>query len=575
MKKEISYNIMKNWIIKIAFGVSFVGLFFACSEDFLNAPPQGALDEGTLSNKAGVEASLISAYSVLDGWANTWGLGAPWPQAGSNWVFGSVTSDDAYKGSEPGDQGEITSIELFQWTPQLSYFNAKFRILYEGIARANATNKLLAKASDISPEDQARIQGEVAFLRAHYHFDGWKMWGNIPYMTEEDTDFKKPNTEDIAPRILADLDLAISLLPESQADIGRVNKSTAQAYKARVLLHNGDYAGAKPLLDGVVNSGRYSLSPCFQDQWTSGGENGPEMMLSIQSSVNDGDSGGNNANFADRLNHPHGGSPYGCCGFHQPSQNLVNAYRVDASGLPLLDTFNDADVDETASAADVVDPRLDWTIGRDGVPFLNSANGVHAPEWIRSRSWAGPYSPKKFVGLVSEASNVGWVSAQLGGINIPILRYADVLLMLAECEVEIGSLERARELVNIVRARAAGCAQGPDGPTALDDAGITWATYSVGTYDAAWTNQAVARQAVRMERRLELALEGHRFFDLKRYGTAKEVINRYQDVEKTKRTYMQAGNNFEDKHMLFPIPFTQIELSKADGVATLQQNPGW
>ena len=369
---------MKNWIIRLAFGLCLVGLFFACDEDFLNAPPQGALDEGTLSNKDGVEASLISAYSILDGWGSTWGLGAPWPQAGSNWVFGSVTSDDAYKGSEPGDQGEITSIELFQWSDQLSYFNAKYRIIYEGIARSNATFNLLEKAEDVGSADQTRISGEAAFLRAHYHFDGWKMWKNIPYITQEDTDYKKPNTEDIAPRILADLDFAIANLPEDQAEIGRVNKSTAKAYKARVLLHNGDYAGAKPLLDEVVNSGRYSLADCFNDMFTEAGENGPEMMLSIQSSRNDGDGEGANANFTDRLNFPHGGSPYGCCGFHQPSQNLVNAHKVDANGLPLLTNFNDADVTE----ADAVDPRIDWTIGRDGVPFLSIANGIHAPEWI-------------------------------------------------------------------------------------------------------------------------------------------------------------------------------------------------
>ena len=147
--------------------------------------------------------------------------------------------------------------------------------------------------------------------------------------------------------------------------------------------------------------------------------------------------------------------------------------------------------------------------------------------------------------------------------------------MLAECEVEVGSLERARELTNIVRARAANCAQGPDGPTTLDNPDITWANYSIGTYDDPWESQSVARLAVRHERRLELALEGHRFFDLKRWGIAKDVINAYQDVEKTKRTYLEAGNVFEDKHLLYPIPFSQIELSKVDGVATLQQNPGY
>ena len=558
---------------KIIFGVLaslFMGVvLYSCKEDFLDAPAQASLDEGTLANQDGVEAALISAYSMLDGWNNDWGtFNPPWATAGSNWIFGSVTTDDAYKGSDPGDQQEIQLIELFQWQPANEYFNIKFQALYEGIARGNAALKLMANAEAIS--DPARIEGEVRFLRAHFHMDAWKFWKNVPYYTEADEDFRKPNNVDIIPNIMQDFQFAVDNLPVDQSAPGRATKYAAQAYLGKVMMYTGDYSGAKAQFDAVVNSGKYELQPCFHDIFTTSGENGSEMVFSIQASVNDGTGGGENGNFADRLTFPHGGSPFGCCGFHQPSQNLVNFHKVDDSGLPIGDNFNEADV----TTDDLVDPRLDWTIGRDGVPFLD--HGTHEPAWIRNRAFAGPYSVKKFIYAAGEESTVGWSNKQLNAVNIPIIRYADVLLMLAECEVESGSLERARELVNMIRARAGACAQGPDGGvTSIDDPGITWANYRVGTYDEPWTDQAAARKAVRTERRLEMAMEGHRFFDLKRWGVAEQVINDYLAVEKTRRNYLESTGGMEARHNLFPIPFTQIQLSAVDGTPMLTQNPGY
>lgn len=548
----------------------FGAMLVACSDEFLDAPAQASLDEGTLANNAGVEAALISAYSMLDGWNNDWGtFNPPWATAGSNWIWGSVTSDDAYKGSDPGDQQEIQIIELFEWAPGNEYFNIKFQALYEGISRGNATLKLMANATDVAEPN--RVEGEVRFLRAHYHFDAWKLWKNVPYYTEADDNFRKPNTEDIIPNIVSDFEFAVNNLPVTQAAKGRATKGAAQSYLGKVFLYTGDYSKAKAQFDAVVNSGVYALQDCFQDIFTTSGESGSEMIFSIQASVNDGTGGGENGLFADRLNHPHGGSPFGCCGFHQPSQNFVNATKVDADGLPLFGTYNNADV----ALNDPVDPRLDWTVGRDDVPFLDW--GLHQPAWIRNRTWAGPYSHKKFIHKNGQQSSVGWSNVQLSPVNIPIIRYADVLLMLAECEVELGNLERARELVNLIRARAANCAQGPDGgPTTIDDPGITWATYKVGTYQSPWTDQILAREAVRFERRLEMAMEGHRFFDLRRWGIAAKVINEeYLPMEKNRRNYLTAHGGYQSKHDLFPLPSVQIELSKIDGVAQLKQNPGY
>jgi len=176
------------------------------------------------------------------------------------------------------------------------------------------------------------------------------------------------------------------------------------------------------------------------------------------------------------------------------------------------------------------------------------------------------------------ASAVGWAPYQLNSLNRHLLRYADVMLLLAEAEIHAGSLENARDLINQIRTRAAAGAQGPvGGPMVvpIDDASITWATYDIGTYPAAGWDATTATEALKMERRLELGMEGHRLFDLRRWGDAITVLNDYIAVESTKRPYLGAAFEFEDRHMQYPLPITQIELSVVDGEQRLVQNPGW
>lgn len=549
-------------------------MLIACNEDFLDRPAQGNLDANTLANQAGVEANLISTYSLLDGW----GAYGNWGGAASNWIFGSVASDDAYKGSEPGDQQPAADIELYQWSTGGAddYLNSKWEVNYDGVNRANATINLLRKVEGIPQEDQERIEGEALFLRAHYHFEIWKMWGNIPYYIETDEDFRKSNVGvDALPLIINDLDAAINLLPESQSAAGRVDSWIAKAVKGRVQMYQEDYPGALATLRDVVNNGPFALEANFHHAFDVAHNNGPETVLAYQASVNDGNPNGENGNRNDRLNFPHSGSPFGCCGFHQPSQNLVNVFKVDNNGLPFLDgSWNDADL----TPADVVDPRLDWTVGRDGVPFLDW--GLHEPGWIRDRAWAGPYSPKKniYEQASGASSSVGWATYQLNSLNLHLLRFADVMLLLAEAEIRAGDVENARLLINQIRARAAQGAQGPDGGPVvvpINDAGITWATYNVGQYPPAGWDATLAMQAVKMERRLELAMEGHRFFDLRRWGEAQEVLNAYIAVESTKRSYLTAAFAYENRYNLYPIPVVQIELSQVEGENRLVQNSGW
>lgn len=583
-------------IVMLAAAVTLYGC-----KDFLTdaASPQGTLNEETLSTRGGVEGSLIAAYRALD-WNS--GVGGAWGSAVSNWVWASVTSDDAYKGSEATDQAPINDIEAYHWGTANTdgYLNEKWRAVYEGVVRSNATLRLLKqvveqKPGEISATDAAGIEGEALFLRAHYHFEGWRMWGNIPYYREDDLDFREANlsSSEVVTEILADLDAAIALLPPTprRGEVGRVTQWTAKAYKGRLLVYSGQHAAALPVLQEIRASGPYELEASFDRVWTGFQEfsNGPETIFAFQASANDGEPSGNNANYGERLNFPHSGSHFGCCGFHQPSQNLVNFFATDAAGLPLALTdanWNARDVPLTAAIITPVDPRLDWTVGRDGVPYKDW--GLHQPGWIRAPSYGGPYSPKKNIHeQASGAQQVagGWAPTQQNSVNIHIFRYADLLLLLAEAEVEVGSLENARAIVNEIRARAGVTAQGPGTDRAtiavpINDPSITWADYRIGLYNTPWTDQAFARQAVRYERRLELAMEGQRLFDLRRWGNADVVINGYLDGvgggnERDRRLHLADAEVFSARHFLYPIPDIQIELSRVGGTEMLQQNTGW
>lgn len=559
------------------FAASMLLLVVACSDEFLEINPQGSLDGTSLQSPSGIEASLIGAYSMLDGWNGQWGNLGPWGKDAGHFIFSNITSDDCYKGSDAGDLPEALQIELYQWQPTNALFDDLFSSRYEGVARVNATMNLNNASESISPERKVEIDAEARFLRAHYHFDLYRPFKNIPYYVEVDTDFKKANDQDVLALCAADLEIAVASLPVVQSEVGRATKGAAQSYLGKVRLFQGDFAAAKTQFDAVVNSGVYSLSPCFHDNFNGDTENGPESVFAIQFTVNDGDAGANNGNYGTRLGFPHETSPFGCCGFNQPTQNLVNAFKTDANGVPMFDNVD-------LVATDNVDPRLDWTAGRDDVPYYD--HGTHQASWIRDRAFAGPFSPKKMqyhkhqTDALGSGSAAGAWGNQVSAINYNIIRYADVLLMLAECEVELGNLERARELVNMVRMRAANCAQGP-GTSAADiqvdpsDAGITWANYNVGTYTAAWTVAADARAAVRMERRLELATEGHRMYDLRRWGVLESTMNAYISVEKTKRPYLENALTVEQKHNAFPIPAVQIDLSTFEGTPRLQQNTGF
>lgn len=553
----------------------------ACGDDFLETPAQGAISGEVLgTSESGVDASLIATYKMLNGFTNT--IGNTWGAAPSNYFFESA-ADDAHKGSEPSDNPDgYFEISIYQWSTGLKTFNDKWKVVYEGVKRANNAINIAKTYGENggSADFVNRVVGEATFLRAWYHMEAYKVYVNAPYFREDDTDFRKANDQPMLPLIIEDLETAIGLLPSVKSAVGRVDKTTAQAFLGRVQMFAKDYAGAKSNLQAVVNSGRYSLAPCYNDNFTIASDNGSESIFAHQASVNDGDGNGTNTNFLERLAAPHSGSHTGCCGFNNPTQDFVNNFRVDANGLPVAD-WNAEKVE--VGTAQTVDPRLDWTVGRPGVPYLDW--GDASVGWIRGQGWAGVHSPKKNMKLTSDPAGPGWTTNQLHAKNLELIRYADVLLLLAEAEVESGgSLDNARALVNQVRERAGNCAQGPNGgPLAvpIDDPSITWANYSVGTYDTPWTDQSAAREAVRRERRLELGTEGHRLFDLKRWGTLEERVNDYVAYESTvvnivngqevRTACLDAINPIGPRNYAFPIPSEQIGISNG----TLVQNDGY
>lgn len=570
-------------------------IILSCGKGFLEKTPKGSLDVNALANKKGVEALLVGSYAVLDGFINGGGifLGG-WQSSGTNWVYGSICGGDAHKGTDAGDQPDINPIETFAPTATNGYFDTKWRIVYEGINRSNGVLKVMASATDISATDKTRIEGEARFLRGHYHFEAKKMWNKVPYYDETITDYNQPNDADIWPKIEADLQFAYANLPVTMNAKGRVNKYAAGALLAKCLLFQGKYAQAKTVLQDVVTNGtnaqgqRYALLTKYSDNFNADTKNSTESVFAVQYSVNDG-SNADNGGWGEVLNFPYTGGPGTCCGFFQPSQDLVNSFKTDAvTGLPDPDNYNNVIVTNDAGIlstspftpyAGTLDARLDWTVGRRGIPYLDW--GKHPGyNWIRDQTYGGPYSPIKNTYYRAQErvkTDINFWTSGITANNYTLIRFADVLLWLAEAEVEAGSLEAARGLVNQVRARAAN----PAG-WVMDGASPA-ASYKIGLYNTPWTVQANARKAVRFERKLELGMEGHRFFDLVRWGAAAAEVNRMLDYNggvshpsiNNKRGYMASANFTANKNEYFPIPQSQIDRSVTGGVAKLKQNPGY
>lgn len=565
-------------------------LIYACSKTVLEKRPLGSLDEIEIANKDGVEGLLIGAYSLLDGEG---GNKSDFGTSGSNWPFGSVCGSEAYKGGTSlDDQHDILDFETFQTNATNKTNEAKWATLYDGVQRCNDVIRVMRKATNIKKEDTIEIKAEALFLRAFYHFEAKKIWDKVPFVDESITyaagNYKIGNEPTIWPFIENDLRFAAENLPPSQDEVGRANHYTALALLAKVYIFQHKFDDAKDLLNEIINSNKYALEENYADNFNPATQNNTESIFAAQNSVND-DSQGGNGNYGDVLNFPTNGGPGQCCGFFRPSQYFVNHFKTDSStGLPDLDHYNDSDItnDEGIHSDQqftpyqgTLDPRLDWSIGRRGIPYFDWGNHP-GYNWTSVQEVFGPYNPKKnafYKSQLGELTDKSFWTSGATANNINLIRYADVLLWAAEAETEssTGSLDKARDYVNQIRARAANAAgwvykYKDDLDPALGFSDTPAAKYYVKLYTNPWTHDE-AIKAIRYERMLELGMEGHRFFDLVRWGIAAQDINGYLDKEKISRTYLSNAKFKQGKNEYFPIP--QDEIDKSDH--RLKQNPGY
>ena len=375
---------------------SLVGLtlIYSCKK-FLDRPPVGSLLPEVLASKVGIDGLLIGAYSMLDGFANTNGY-TGWYSGVDNWTFGGIAADDAYKGSSTTDQPDALPLANHTVTATNGYVSQKWACWYNGIQRANDVIREIPLVTDgsLTPGYVAEVTAEAQFLRAVMHLELAKVFRNIPYTTDSLTyiagNLNIPNGP-VWDRIEADLIAAMAVLPKTQTEIGRATYYSAEAFLAEAYMFDHQYDKALPLLTDLIDNGttssgaKYALG-AYEDNFNASTKNGPESVFSVQMTVSDG-SGGNNDNAGEALNFP-AGTYTSCCGFYQPSYTLANAFKVDANGLPMFQTdpatgfpyYNDVNLkndhglsqtDPFTPTTEAVDPRLDWTVGRRGIPYLD------------------------------------------------------------------------------------------------------------------------------------------------------------------------------------------------------------
>jgi hypothetical protein len=514
--KSIHILIAKLRSQMIGFGASamigamaFVGLN-SCSPDFLNVPPQGQqTPEDFFSNNPDAAASVVNAVynKMLD-----------WNMHSFSWNgISSITSDDADKGSDPGDTGaDKDQLDAFTFTSTSLSFNDVWEGNYQGIARANRALDVLPKLT-VADALKARLTGEAQFLRAFFYFKLVRIFGGVP-LVDKVPDVNNPadleaarvraSREQIYQFIETDLNAAIRNMPERSAypasELGRVTKGSAKTMLAKVAMYQRKWADVMRLTDEVIASGEYALAPDYATIWREEGKNSRESIFEVQARGTVPNRGIQGYVVSQSVRGQWG------WGFNTPTDDLDKSYERG-------------------------DPRRQATIIFGGEILWDGEKVNMNPPNPR-------YSEKAYLSRTKETFNGNdWESNK----SMRVLRYAEVLLMNAEAANELGMTAKAVQSLNLVRARARASGGNTD-MTVLPPV-------------AATLSQAELRAAIWRERRAELAFEHDRMFDLIRQGRAAQVMQAH-------------GKNFvAGKHELFPIPQRQIELSGGK----LVQNPGY
>lgn len=554
--------------------VVLAGFLYSCSDEWLDLKPKASNSINTFYSETGVNALLTGAYSMLDGhYNNDWAFNQ-WGGSITNWVWGSVASDDAYKGSTSSDQQTINDIEQFTVTPTNEYCDSKWRYMYEGISRCNEILKVTGAVTEeqLGADKKAWYEAQTKVLRAHFYFELTRVFGKVPYIDENTVAPETvKNDKLLYAEIEADLKAAIPSLKSRETDKARITAWAAKAYLAKVYLFQKKYAEAKPLLQDIIDNGGYSLMPNYQDNYMIASQNNSESILEVQYAVNDGTDGSLNGGWGDALNFPSAG-PSTCCGFYQASRNFANAFKVvEATGLPDFTNWNAAGQEVGGvEYTGAVDPRLDHSIGRPGIPFLDWGVQPTDNSWIRDPGNGGPFLFKKSLYKKSEkskATQTGWATG-VNANNFRFIRLAHIYLWRAECAAEENDMTNALKYVNMIRNRAKGS------EVVKFDDGTPAAKYKVEPYTS-FASKDEATKAIRLEERLEFGMEGSRYFDLVRWGIIAETMNNYLTTEAPRQSYLGGKKFTTGKNEIWPIPQNQIDLSKVDGVSSLTQNSGY
>ena len=547
--------------------------------DQLNTEPQAVLTEEQVATSENVDALVIAAYSYLGNDHYT--------SPNFLWPTGNLRAGDAHKGGNgPSDIFAYHALSLFEpivpdmesFPPDLIDLNdKKWGRNYTGISRANSALKVIATAGSDLTDGQLKA-AELRFIRGFFYFDLKIHHKHIPWIDENMTqeEILAASNRDLTDqqlwdKIADDFRFAANALPDIQDDVGRASALSAKAYLAKTLLfqayeqddmHNvvninqSKLEEVVSLVNDIEASGVYGLYDDYAKNFLFEYENGKESVFAIQRSLNDGSPDGRGS-WPTALSAPMAGG-FGCCGFHVPTDNFVNAFKTNDGGLPQFTSFNDVNYD---MATDYVDPRLDHTVAMEGKPFKYDPAIIHGGDsWARAPGIYGNFNSMKEMEHPDCACRGENGPFPIFSLNTVIIRYADVLLWKAEALIELDRWDEALPIINQLRERAA------NSTGRLNNASL----YRIGSYDS-FASKEDARRALRWERRLELGLEGHRFFDLVRWGVAKETLDQYFEVEQGRNAYLQDARFTKNKHEYLPIPNQQINLSGGIYV----QNPGY
>jgi len=413
----------------------------------------------------------------------------------------------------------------------------------------------------------------------------------VPYITEDVDPISVSNEFEIWDEIEADFQTAVDYLSPSPSEVGRASKWAAKAMLARVHMFQNEFAAARPLLDDIIDNGPFQLVSNFHDNFDEEKQNNKESIFEIQYSVNDG-AGTQNSGIDHQTLYPRGPDVALCCAYSAPTFDLFNAFKVDANGLPMLDTFQNnllvedygkLDTEPFTPTTQTLDPRVDWTIGRRGIPFLDWGP-MSGSDWMLDQANMGPFLNKKIMWHKRNRYKISTTTAYwapgVNGNNFRVLRLGHVILWRAEVAAEENELDKALDLVNQIRLRASddivmgkvmNTKFGPSDPIIVDETKPA-ANYKLGLYPS-FPNKDYARKAVQFETRLEFALEGMRFFDLVRWGTAGNVLNKYllSETSNGKIPWLTGVTFTDGKNDHWPIPLDQLDLQPG----ILQQDPAY